>query len=159
MLEATPAPNQVMRQFAQFFHSPNAIHRLWQAIVYGLVPAILMSVIGLFVVYPQFNAAHASQDVSFRVSRLETENRMVQSRLNQLEAQIRQLGRTSDSRGGNVPDLPPPVTSDLSSAAEDPMFDQLATLVIETRQDMFALQERVTELERQLPPHQSGDGL
>lgn len=46
----------------------------------------------------------------------------------------------------------PPPTAPVEPSAEesDLMFDQLATLVIETRQDVLALQEQVEAIREQL---------
>ncbi|MEB3357324.1 MAG: hypothetical protein VKK04_11410 [Synechococcales bacterium] len=87
----------------------------------------------------------AQGDVSFRISRLETENRNLRSRIDRLESQIDRLSR--------VAGITVPAPAEAPAGAADPslepdlMFDNLATLVIETRQDMFALQERVDALE------------
>ncbi|MEO0409671.1 MAG: hypothetical protein AAF289_20205 [Cyanobacteria bacterium P01_A01_bin.135] len=80
---------------------------------------------------------------SFRVSRLETEVRSLQSQVNQLGGQINRLQRREGIGSPEIQAAPPP-------AAAAPNYDQLATLVIETRQDVFALQERLAQLEAQL---------
>jgi len=119
-----------------------------------MVGVIALSFAVLIILLPRFTPAHASQQVSFRLSRLETENRMLRSRLSQLETQIDRISRTS---GVRMPEpSPPPAVGDLETSplANDPMFDRLATLVIETRQDVFALQEQVEALESQLPSSQ-----
>jgi hypothetical protein len=73
-----------------------------------------------------------------QISRIETENRSLRSRLNQLESQV---ARLSNNAGIEVS---PPISADtpyaISSLAEDPTFKRLATLVIE-------LKERVVEVE------------
>jgi hypothetical protein len=74
-----------------------------------------------------------------QVSRIETENRNLRSRLNQLESQVSRL-----SINAGIEDAPPIAPerspSTISSLAEDPTFKRLATLVIE-------LKERVVEVE------------
>ncbi|MGF1538732.1 MAG: hypothetical protein ACFB4J_19900 [Elainellaceae cyanobacterium] len=83
------------------------------------------------------------QQVFFRLSRIETDVRSLQSQINQLDRQIGRLQRLDgvevEERSRVVPPSEPA-----------PTYDQLATLVIETRQDMFALQERLAQLEAQL---------
>lgn len=86
------------------------------------------------------------QQVSFRLSRIETSIRTLQSQIDQLD---RQLGRQQRLGGSAIAEAAP---TDLPAADPAPNFDQLATLVIETRQDVFALQDRLTELEAQLTP-------
>ena len=98
--------------------------------------------------------AHAQLDTStsFRLSRIETDIRNLQSEIQSLETALNRAQRSSGDRiivqevvpeggldmgqdGGSDP-------LDLEAAQAELMFDQLATLVIETRQDMFALQEK-----------------
>ncbi len=82
--------------------------------------------------------AQAQAGLDSRVSRLETELVGIQTRLNQIEASRSRQGvsvpvlvaPSGDRRGGSPP-------------SADPQFDRLATLVIE-------LKERVTALEARL---------
>ena len=115
----------------------------WMTLVIGIV---------LLVVFSQWNTVQASDQSTFRLSRLESATRTLQSRINQLENQIGRLSRGTSSPAPTPSLTTPPSNADESILASDPMFDRLATLVIETRQDMFALQEQVEALERQLNP-------
>ena len=103
--------------------------------------------------------AQSDRQVSFRLSRLESDFRGLRSQLRQLNTRISQLQRTSDGPIIQVPSAPIPFEDttpndidplDPETAAANLQFDQLATLVIETRQDMFTLQEKVEALEEQL---------
>lgn len=86
--------------------------------------------------------------LTFRISRIESENARLRARINQLETQVNRISRSAG--GVTTPAAPPPTAIDESAFVGDPMFDRLATLVIETRQDVFALQNRLTELENSL---------
>lgn len=114
----------------------------------GWLLALAALTLGVVAVWISPSSAQTSQQVNFRISRLETEVRMLQSQLNQLESQIGRGDRPSPMQ----PSAPNPDPGSLedSMLASDPMFDRLATLVIETRQDVFALEERVEALEQQL---------
>lgn len=98
---------------------------------------------------------HAQLDSasSFRLSRIETELRTLQSDIRQLESALgrveRQSGETVILQDFESPASPPSVPTNTPDTVQaDLMFDQLATLVIETRQDMFALQEKVEAIEQ-----------
>lgn len=103
---------------------------------------------------------HAQLDTStsFRLSRIETDIRNLQSEIQSLETALNRAQRSSGDRiivQEVVPDVGLDMGQDdaidpldLEAAQAELMFDQLATLVIETRQDMFALQEKVETLEQ-----------
>lgn len=138
-----------MKRFTQNHQIQHIDHRLlrnlarWTILTFGIV---------LLVFLLQWNTVQASDQSSFRLSRLESATRTLQSRINQLENQIGRLSRGTSSPAPTPSLTTPPSDADESILASDPMFDRLATLVIETRQDMFALQEQVEALERQLNP-------
>ena len=111
---------------------------------------------------------HAQLDTStsLRLSRIETNIRSLQSEIQSLETALIRAQRSSQSGRVIVQEMPleqsqegaiaPPLHSpapnplDLEAAQAELMFDQLATLVIETRQDMFALQDKVEALEQRI---------
>lgn len=131
-LQSPPSPPS-MRQFG------------WLSLV-ALVLVLTGLIFGLIAAWPVRTLAQTSQQVNFRISRLESDMRMLQSRINQLESQI---GRSDRTPRPTIPDA----ESDLgevspSMQSSDPMFDRLATLVIEIRQDVFALEERLEALEQ-----------
>ncbi len=107
-----------------------------------------MIIIPLLIILLWQSAAPAQTSrLDSRVARLENENSQLRSRIGRLETQISRLGRGA---GLTAPaPLPEVRTSDL---ANDPMFERLATLVIETRERVSALEERLAGIEARLPP-------
>ena len=87
--------------------------------------------------------AQAQAGLDSRVSRLETELLGVQNRLNQIEA-------SRSRQGGSVP--APIVSSgsrgDRRVLSADPQFDRLATLVIELKERITALETRLNRTDR-----------
>jgi len=108
----------------------------------------LIGLVGFMMAWPTPSSAQTSQQVNFRVSRLETEVRMLQSQINQLESEIGRGDRLASGQS-NIPATDPGNLDD-SALSSNPMFERLATLVVETRQDVFALEERVEALEQGL---------
>lgn len=105
----------------------------------------LYIVLILLVAFSSFTPAVASSALESRVSRLEAENSQLRAQVNRLETQVYGLSRPQPqvrvSRQLPRPQPSPGVGRQVTSA--DPMFDRLATLVIE-------LKERVTKLEIQV---------
>ena len=112
-------------------------------------PAVLrliLAVLSAIIVWQLFPPAQASTNaqLEFRIRRLE-------SQISQLRGEISSLRYQSPPPAGPVievqpgEDLPPDPRSHLMSG--DPMFDRLATLVIELKQDFQQLQEQVDELQ------------
>ncbi|MGV0028023.1 hypothetical protein [Phormidesmis priestleyi] len=97
--------------------------------------AIVLSILCLLPLQ-SCSPAQAQAGLDSRVSRLETDFFGLQSRLNQIESRIPRSS-VAPSVPSSVPDRRPRV------ASADPQFDRLATLVIE-------LKERVTQLENRL---------
>ncbi len=91
-----------------------------------------------------FNSPAFSQ--SSRVINLDADLSRLESRINRIEAQLSQLTR------GQAPVSPPP--SPINSGRRQPqlsreqMFDNLATLVVETKDQVNKLQARVSKLEK-----------
>jgi hypothetical protein len=111
----------------------------------GALFVLAILVIGLL----QFAAPGiASSRVDSRLNRLESESSLIRARLNRLETQLSRANRGSDV------DLPEINLSDgavSSPLADDPMFDRLATLVIEQRERIDQLEARIAALERSRP--------
>ena len=87
------------------------------------------------------SAPASSQDRS-RINSLEVDINGIESRLNRIEAQLNQLRRYG-SAGAPLSEPPrdkPPLNS-------EQMFDRLATLVIELREQIRELEARVSKLE------------
>ncbi len=108
-----------------------------------LFKPILIFVLALMLLLSVFQGAVPAQSVSqldARVSRLESENSVLRSQLSQLASQI-----SRGDRGSGVSVAPPRVSSPPASnsvLASDPMFNRLATLVIELRERIIALENR-----------------
>ncbi|NET04876.1 MAG: hypothetical protein F6K16_09090 [Symploca sp. SIO2B6] len=95
--------------------------------------------------------AQTDPQVSLRLSRIENDYRNLRSQVQQLETQLNRIGRTTGDTTIYVQPIQTdpnelPETSNSSVPETSLMFDQLATLVIETRQDMLALQAQVNDL-------------
>lgn len=116
----------------------------WQWIPLYQIGLILILILTItFLVQPTFTSAQLSTtELDYRVRRLENEVTDLKGRISQLQF-----------RGaGTLPQPPLPENPDSTTPAppppsDDPMFDRLATLVIELKQDVINLQERVEKLE------------
>jgi hypothetical protein len=95
------------------------------------------------VVFPWQTAGNAQVPVnlSSRLSQLESDTRRLQSRVSRLETELARVDRNGSGAIAE-PAVPPGAI-----AADDPMFDRLATLVIEMREQLNALEARVMQLE------------
>lgn len=137
-----------------------------------MVLTVIAAIIPFIILHPWDPAkAQLDQATSFRLSRIETDIRSLHSEIRQLETALNRVERNSDSpisrtegdraiapnssphQEGPSAESPDPL--DIEAAQADLMFDQLATLVIETRQDMFALQDKMATLEHALEASQS----
>ena len=137
------------------------IKKWWFQMVLGLLLTLLL------VWHPIINQpvqAQLDTSTSFRLSRIETDIRNLQSEIRQIETALSRVERSSgdtvivheigseqgpfgnSSSAQPFPESPDPL--DIEATQSELMFDQLATLVIETRQDMFELQEKVANLEQ-----------
>ncbi|MBN3945401.1 MAG: hypothetical protein HWQ38_02455 [Nostoc sp. NMS7] len=86
-----------------------------------------------------------SQQVESRINNLEADFNRVESRLNQIESQLGQSRQSPSSRTRLTPRQSPSSRGNLSQ--QDRMFDRLATLVVELKQQVNKLEERVSKLE------------
>ncbi len=88
-----------------------------------------------------FTPAQSTTQLEFRITQLE-------SQISELRGQIYSL--QSQSSGVNRPQSPNRPGSGRTNPrmlSGDPMFDNLATLAIETKQDVIKIQERLSKLE------------
>ncbi|MFW9259473.1 hypothetical protein [Nostoc sp. CALU 546] len=92
-----------------------------------------------------FPKTASSQQVESRINNLEADFNRVESRLNQIESQLGRTGQSPSSRTTLTPRQPTGSRGNLSQ--QDRMFDRLATLVIELKQQVNKLEERVAKLE------------
>jgi outer membrane murein-binding lipoprotein Lpp len=88
-----------------------------------------------------------SQRIESRLNNLESDFNTLQSRVNRLESLLTQ-GRQVPPIG--TPSTSPqlPRTRNLPQAERERMFDRLATLVIELKQQVNKLEARVAQLEK-----------
>jgi len=103
-----------------------------------------------------FTPASASSNLDARISRLEADNSQLRAQINRLESQVYRLVE-SGSRSGRVnqpapPIAPPPSQRSSRMSTTDPMFDRLATLVIELKERIVALEAQVADLEKKVSP-------
>ncbi len=110
--------------------------------IWALGVAVFMVIIiwGGLLSYPAL-----SQQIESRLYNLEADVNRVESRLNQIESVLNQ-NRSQSSR---LPvTLPQPARNNRRNVSQqDPMFDRLATLVVELKQQVNKLETRVAKLE------------
>lgn len=87
----------------------------------------------------------SSQQVESRINNLEADLNRVRSQLNQIQSQMGQTRLSPSPRTTLTPRQP---SRNLSQTERDKMFDRLATLVIELRQQVNKLETRVSQLEK-----------
>ncbi|MDZ8056282.1 MAG: hypothetical protein RMX68_033430 [Aulosira sp. ZfuVER01] len=85
----------------------------------------------------------ASQQIDSRVNNLEADLRRVESQLSQIQSQLGQSRLSPSPRSTLTPRQP----RSLSQTERDTMFDRLATLVVELKQQVNKLETRVSKLE------------
>lgn len=108
---------------------------------------VLLSVGLVVLLWRSPASAQSTIGLEARLSRLESENVVLRSQLNQLQSQISRLAPAAGitpPRSSTRPPTPQ-IRPGESALAEDPAFKRLATLVIELR-------ERVDTLENQVNP-------
>lgn len=93
--------------------------------------------------------ANASSQLESRLSSLEVDVNGIELRLNQIQAQLGQFRRSSPSV---APPLSAIQTRRNPQLNRDPMFDRLATLVIELKEQITELRTRVSKLESRGTP-------
>ena len=80
-----------------------------------------------------------------RLNNLESDFYRLESQVNRIETQLNRVGASQLKIPNNSPPFQRPRR--LSQQQRDKMFDRLATLVIELKQDIKELQKRVSQLE------------
>jgi hypothetical protein len=93
------------------------------------------------------SAPASSQQEQSRINALEVDINGIESRLNRIEAQFNQFRSGSP---GTPSSLPPPSINtgrNRTHLNREQMFDRLATLVIELKQQVNKLEARVSKLE------------
>jgi uncharacterized protein YceH (UPF0502 family) len=92
--------------------------------------------------------AQSSFALESRVSALEAENFQLRSQINRIESQLGSLGRQSPPDPIRV-SAQAPSRANQQVSSSDPMFKRLATLVIELKERIQALEAQVAELKKQ----------
>jgi cell division protein FtsB len=92
--------------------------------------------------------AQSSFALESRISALEAENFQLRSQITRIESQLTGLSRQSPADPIRVPSQVPPRANQQVSSS-DPMFKRLATLVIELKERIQALEAQVAELKKQ----------
>lgn len=90
--------------------------------------------------------AQSTGQLESRLSRIELENATLRSRVNQLESQV---SRLSSSAGIDFSSQPAPADRaipSISPLADDPTFKRLATLVIELKERVVAVENQVNAI-------------
>lgn len=105
---------------------------------------IVTATLLLILFWHQMKPVGAQSGVDSRVSRLEAEVMSLRGQVNQLQTQVARLGNS----GGSTPriEAPEPQYSPPNSISKS-MFDRLATLVIELKERMDSIDQRVRVLE------------
>ncbi|MFB2937478.1 hypothetical protein ACE1B6_19695 [Aerosakkonemataceae cyanobacterium BLCC-F154] len=102
------------------------------------------------VIIPIQVKAQVPAGLESRIARLEAANFQLQSQISRLESQINQLQGRSPSRPNlSTPVRPPtsptvPYRGSTSALSSDPMFQRLATLVIELKERIQALEAKIS---------------
>jgi len=101
----------------------------------------------LFAFVPRFTNAQ-SIGLESRISRLEAEIFQLRSRLSNLESQVSRSNPPSRTPSSTpTPQIPSPRQTKIPPSPE--MFDRLATLVIELKERVQTLEDKVADLEAQ----------
>ncbi|WP_016953584.1 hypothetical protein [Anabaena sp. PCC 7108] len=112
-----------------------------------LIRLLFSVVLALIIGSSFFSKTASSQQVNFRVNNLESDIRRLELRLNQIELLLSQNRQFSSTK---VTPTPSPSTGSrrkLSQPEREKMFDRLATLVVELKQQVNQLTTRVSKLE------------
>lgn len=110
---------------------------------------VLLLTLTLLVGWQLVSPAQDTTFLSSRVSRLETENSSLRSRISNLENRVAQLSSNAGIAYSDPVDVEIAPSAPLSS---DPMFDRLATLAIELKERIVALEEQVADLQTRVLP-------
>lgn len=102
-----------------------------------------VAIAGLFI-WSGLLANPAASQAQSQINALQVDIRGIESRLNRVEAQLSQL------RGVSAPQTTPTTPTPQASTPQnrEQMFDRLATLIVELKQQVNKLETRVTTLEK-----------
>lgn len=94
-----------------------------------------------------FAGTASSQLVESRLSNLESDLNRLESRLVYIESQLGRSGSSPPSRTTPTPSLPSRPRRNQTQQQRDQMFDRLATLFVELKEQVNTLEKRVIKLE------------
>jgi uncharacterized protein YceH (UPF0502 family) len=120
---------------------------------------ICLTLILGFVLLPRLTLAQAPGLLESRIARIEAENFQLRSQVNRIESQLAQLTGRSTAPRQETPPLPQkpspnqPASQSRSrtnrqALSSDPMFERLATLVIELKERVQTLEAQVAQLKK-----------
>ncbi|NES81334.1 MAG: hypothetical protein F6K10_07925 [Moorea sp. SIO2B7] len=104
----------------------------------------LAMILGLAIVF-NLTPVQSSSHLESRLSRLEAGSSQMRSRINRLESEISRLRGKPSS-----PSPSPPQSRERQVYSSEPMFDRLATLVIELKERIKVLEADVAQLKNEL---------
>jgi hypothetical protein len=105
---------------------------------------IVIFVLFLWFSWQSVAPAQSTTQLESRLSRIELENTALRSRIGQLESQVSRLSANAGvDFSPTAADRP---VSAVSSLADDPTFKRLATLVIELKERVIAVENQVTTI-------------
>lgn len=113
---------------------------------------LFFALIFAFLILSSRTLAQSSSALESRISRLETDNFQLRSLISRIESQLsavsgRTLSPNPSPTRSPAPSVPPRANRQVSSS--DPMFNRLATLVVELKERIQALEAQVAELKKQ----------
>jgi len=116
------------------------------------VLGVIFALVLLTLLQRSFTPVSASSALESRISRLESDNSQLRSQVSRLESELYRLaGTRPQPERVNQPApriTPNPSLSPLSTLGDDPMFKRLATLVIELKERIVALETQVAGFRR-----------
>lgn len=118
--------------------------RLFQKIAL-LCAAVLIVIIVWGSLTPEIAS---SQQVESRINNVEVDLNRLESRLNRIESQLDQLRGVRSPRRPSAPSPENRSPNQTPQLSREQMFDRLATLVIELKQQVNKLETRVSKLEK-----------
>lgn len=117
---------------------------------YGII--CLTLIVG-FALLPRLTLAQSPGLLESRMARIEAENFQLRSQVSRIESQLSTLsGRPLSSPQKPSPNSPAPQVSSRTNrrqmSSSDPMFERLATLVIELKERVQSLESQVAKLKK-----------
>jgi uncharacterized protein YceH (UPF0502 family) len=108
--------------------------------------AICLTLVVVIIAWSGLFAPASSQDQS-RINALEVDINGIESRLNRIESQLNQSRRLDSPKVPSSPSSPTTTRRNRPQLNREQMFERLATLVIELKQQVNKLETRVSQLE------------